>query len=642
MSNGLALLEKPVEKLHVIYEEICQSAENQNEISNKEKYQTDVDDTGDLEIDSSEDIERLISELPQSFPLALPKIKGEIGPLLEKCELGLVEHYVTMIKKQTKAATIKAVRMEIEDAREKRELEETDEVEKDEGLDPEVLELVEEIKIDPLLFKNRIDFISTLGVVGEKHAIGLNFLAMDSRLIPMGVAGSEALALKNSGIYGAGKSYPLFMCKELYSPSAYHLVTSGSSKSLYNIAGGLKHKALILTEALQLQADNSRGDNELAYSIRSLVSEGSLAYQYTGYNEDGKKVTIITKMEGPTSLLTTTIKGRLEPQLEDRLISVSPNTSNKQTQNILEKTARLANGTLEVIDENVIKAWREFHDSLESLDVVIPFAEGIVDYVKQNESLPVSTRRGFKRVLAGIKTVALTYQHQRKKDDQSRIIAEMSDYCVAYQLLDESFRESAGQRKRYPTKRFEIIEREGVITPGKLAEMAGISAAALSPWIKKSVEKGELVWVDKNNVEFVDEQSLQTAKHSGNAYIRITNACGLPTPFQLSGDPLWDDGGELFVKYDLKIDKEMNEETAESDFEFTDLDGEFEVEDLYDNAASGVNVFDRNPGFEINLLKDQGEEPSCENDDIGERLLSEFDRVLSPVPGLETIQVTTA
>jgi len=172
--------------------------------------------------------------------------------------------------------------------------------------------------------------------------------------------------------------------------------------------------------------------------------------------------------------------------------------------------------------------------------------------------------------------------------------------------------------------------------------MAGISAAALSPWIKKSVEKGDLVWVDKNNVEFVDEQSLQTAKHSGNAYIRITNACGLPTPFQLSGDPLWDDGGELFVKYDLKIDKEMNEETAESDFEFTDLDGEFEVEDLYDNAASGVNVFDRNPGFEINLLKDQGEEPSCENDDIGERLLSEFDRVLSPVPGLETIQVTTA
>ena len=77
-----------------------------------------------------------------------------------------------------------------------------------------------------------------------------------------------------------------------------------------NIEDGLKHKALILTEALALESNGKR-DNELAYSIRALVSEGTLKYQYTGFR--GKeRVTIVKKMEGPTSLLTTTIKGKLE------------------------------------------------------------------------------------------------------------------------------------------------------------------------------------------------------------------------------------------------------------------------------------------------------------------------------------------
>ena len=50
--------------------------------------------------------------------------------------------------------------------------------------------------------------------------------------------------------------------------------------------------------------------------LRSLVSEGQLTYQYTGF-EGKEKVTKMQKLEGPTSLLTTTIRGKLEEQLED-------------------------------------------------------------------------------------------------------------------------------------------------------------------------------------------------------------------------------------------------------------------------------------------------------------------------------------
>lgn len=579
-------------------------------------------------------IEEIIKKLPENFPLALPIIQTEVAPLIAKCEPALIEHFIPLLKKQTKASNVKVIKDVIENAKQKFQMKESGEIADDE-IDPEILEMVEQIKNDPLLFKKRMDVIAKLGVVGEQNVIALNFLVMDSRLLPMGIAGSEALALKNCGIYGAGKSYPLFMCKELYSSSAYHLITSGSSKSLYNIEGGLKNKVLILTEALSLQADNSRADNELAYAIRSLISEGSLVYQYTGYNEDGKKVTIITKLEGPTSLLTTTIHGRLEPQLEDRLISVSPDITTKQTQDILEKTANLANGHTDSVDDNSIKSWRIFHDALESIEVIIPFAQDIVDFVKRTDSLPVAARRGFKRILAGIKTIALVYQYQREQDDQGRVIAEMVDYFLASQLLDESFRKSLGQTKTYTNKRLKIIEREGLITSGNLAEMAGVSAAALSQWIKKRIEKGELIWTDKNGCEFEDEQCLQKAKHSGNAFLRIANPCGLPTPFQLTEEPRWREGGEFFMKYDLKIGSEADEESIEGELDFSDLD--FEVENIND-TRSGVKVFRQKKTFENNFLKDQDEQ----SEDIGETLVSEFEQILSPMSKMDSILVTTA
>jgi len=603
-------------------------------------YKHSASEEDQMADDPIKSIEGIIENLPANFPAALPLIQTELAPLLAKCEPALLEHFIPLIKKKTNASGIKAIKVEIDNASRKLDSDKSDENEEEEELDPEILEMVQQIKNDPLLFQHRLNVISALGVVGETHAIGLNFLVIDSRLVPMGIAGAEALAIKNSGIYGAGKSYPMLICLKIYPSSAYHLVTSGSSKSLYNIEGGLKHKALILTEALQLQADNGRADNELAYSIRSLVSEGSLTYQYTGFNKDGNKVTIITKMDGPTSLLTTTIHGRLEPQLEDRLISVSPNTTAKQTQNILDKTAKLANGNVDIVDEKSIKAWKEFHKSLNPMEVVIPFAQDLVDHVKQNKSLPVSARRGFKRILAAIKTIALVYQYQREQDDQGRVIAEMSDYCFVYQLLDESFRESLGQGKSYTNKRLKIIEQHGLITPGNLAKISGVSAPALSPWIKKRIEKGELKWVDNNGLEFEDEQCLQTAKHSGSAFLKIANPCGLPSPFQLTGDPRWKEGGELFIKYDLKIGSDTDEESTESDFDFSDLN--FEVENIHDEGFSGVRVFDEKSRIENIFRREQDEETNYDNGDIGEKLLCEFDQILSSNSGLESIRFTTA
>ena len=49
---------------------------------------------------------------------------------------------------------------------------------------------------------------------------------------------------------------------------------------------------------------------------------------------------------------------------------------------------------------------------------------------------------------------------------------------------------------------------------------------------------------------------MRIAKHSGKAFIRVAHPSGLPTPFDLTGDPRWDAGGELFERYDLGIEGE--------------------------------------------------------------------------------------
>jgi hypothetical protein len=81
--------------------------------------------------------------------------------------------------------------------------------------------------------------------------------------------------------------------------------------------------------------------------------------------------------------------------------------------------------------------------------VLIPFAKDIAEFINRRGTLPIASRRAFKRVLATIKTIALVHQKQCSRDDQGNVIAEYVDYVLAYQLIGDSFRESLGEGRRY-------------------------------------------------------------------------------------------------------------------------------------------------------------------------------------------------
>lgn len=184
----------------------------------------------------------------------------------------------------------------------------------------------------------------------------------------------------------------------------------------------------------------------------------------------------------------------------------------------------------------IIAAWKLFYQSLEPVEVVIPYAADIAAFINRNGSLPISARRAFKRVLSTIKTMTLIHQKQRERDAMGRVIAEYADYALAHQLVDESFREALGEGQRYTNDRIRMIEKEGLITPKSLSEKLGISGAAVTQWMKPMIEKGVLVWCHGHGNAFADIADLEKAKRTGGAFVRVAQVNCLPTPFELTGD----------------------------------------------------------------------------------------------------------
>jgi DNA primase len=504
-------------------------------------------------------ITSLIDSLTGDALQDLATLKDDIAPRIAATD-GLTEDLlITRVKGKT-GISKGVIRAEIQAARQNIEkITVMPENSIEEKLNDEIVARAEALKKDPFLFRHIIEAVGKLGVAGERKTIGTIIVVIASRLIPKGFNSSEALALKIWGPYGIGKSRTVFACLELCPQDSYYAITSGSPKSLYNMTGKLKHKVLVLTEAFAMD-ETSGGDSNFSFSVRSVVSEGNLIYQYTAYDENGKRVTIQNKVEGPMALLTTTTKENLEPQLEDRLLSIRPDTSAKQTSDILMISAQEAAGSENRMAGEEVKTWQYFQKTLEPLNVVIPFAKEIAKHISQNQALPTSARRAFNKVRSAIKALALFHQHQREHDEQGRVIAEIRDYSIIYQLLDDSFRENIGQGKEYTDPRVKVIEKHGPITLKDLSRMEKVSVPTLTEWVAQRTQKGLLVWCDERGNPFSDDASTNKAKHSGKAFIRLAYPCGLPTPYQLTGDPRWDEGGELYRMYDLGLSEQREHE----------------------------------------------------------------------------------
>jgi DNA primase len=313
-------------------------------------------------------------------------------------------------------------------------------------------------------------------------------------------------------------------------------------------------------------------------------------------------------MTGPTSLITTSIYGKLESQFENRLLTIHPDVSMNQTKKIITVTAQQSSGLKEIISEDVIEAWKVFHGMLQPYDVVIPFARNIAEFVTRSDGLPLSMRRSFKRVMSTIKTVTTIHQFQREKDEEGRLIAQMEDYFIAYQLVNDTFRESLGEDKRL-AERMGLIRKNQPISSTVLSALFGISGPAVSTWVKEQVEKGILVWCDEDGDLFPDEITLEKEKRKGKALLKIAHMPGLPTPYEITGDLDWDAGGRLYEEYSLGLEETLDHKVPlnevlnekintvedEKTHNSSGFDGEKEtpVKELEENPTMDVEKFNQ-------------------------------------------------
>jgi hypothetical protein len=216
-----------------------------------------------------------------------------------------------------------------------------------------------------------------------------------------------------------------------------------------------------------------------------------------------------------------------------------------------------------------------------------------------------------------IQTIACAYQHQRKKDDKGRVIAETSDYWMAYQVVQDAFRENMGGQDKKTEKYLSIIREKDRITPGNLAKIFRVSGAAISGWAWKSIQGGMIEWVDENGYHFVDDKALKKAKHQGTAHLRATETYqnetvrGLPTPYDLTGDSRWDEGGDLLQMFDLELEKRTALNTVFTGVYpvFTPVLNTVKEDEIVNiieysgDEPDGVNVFTQIPGDRENNLK---------------------------------------
>ncbi len=503
-------------------------------------------------------LEQRIDELPDSLIKAEPLVQ-KIAAVILKMKQPVQKHYTDIIAKKI-GSKPKIVEDIIAEANQKQ----SSLVIEDEMYDPIVLGHSKDFGRDPQLLKKRIDAINRAGVCAERLNIAIIFSTLDSRLLLdiNGLPGQSVLALKIAGHAGCGKSFTLMTTLQAYPAHGYYMFTSASDNALFYLEGGIKHRCLIAAEAFQF-AGTKASDNDFVYALRSLISEGRISRFVTAKNENGDNASDNKVLEGPASFITTTIESGLEHQLEDRLITIHPDESVEQTKRIISASAEKVSGQkhgLNVTTE--LSGWRAFHSSLKPVGVVIPYATDIANYFNGDTEPAVNTRRAFNKLLNIIKAVCCAYQHQRERDEHGNIVATIPDYFMSLQIIKDAFAENIGCLPKDAQIRIDFIENMKIVKADNIVSHFKITRKAAYNWLDKYVENGYLIHVDEKGKAIVDPVGIKGEKYLNRlcytlskSIVKSPDQAGLPTAFELTKDPAWNEGGELYKLYDLELDR---------------------------------------------------------------------------------------
>jgi hypothetical protein len=275
--------------------------------------------------------------------------------------------------------------------------------------------------------------VKTLGYGGDPAPVIICYLAITSRLLAMR-PGAMPVHLLLLGQASCGKSFSLQTALELFPETAHHTIPAGSPRVLIYDDADLCHRAVIFGEADSLPAGE---DNPAASAIRNLLQDHYLHYDVTVRDpETGQYIIKKVRKPGPTVLITTSTR-RLGSQLDTRLFSLEPNDSPRQIRTALDAQAN--NELLGVGDlDTALIAFQEYLQALAPWKVSIPFVKELAAGIGEQASAP-RILRDFARLNSLIKSVAILRHPHRKRDSKGRIIAEIDDYQIVYDLVGQMY-----------------------------------------------------------------------------------------------------------------------------------------------------------------------------------------------------------
>lgn len=332
------------------------------------------------------------------------------------------------------------------------------------------------------------------GLVGENRNAKLVYLAVASRLL------DKQVSIVIKGLSSSGKSYVIQCVLWLFPAEAVFTMTAMSERALIYLDEELAHRTVVLYEATALREGREKAeDNQTAYIVRSLLSEGRIEYPTVVRQEDGSLKTEKLVKEGPTNLVTSTTSISLHPENETRMLSLPSNDSQAQTRAVMLGAASDAPPVAddEAAEWIAYQRWLACPDCA-SRRVVIPFARCIA---AQIPPVAVRLRRDWNTIRSLIETHAMMHQLNRKKDDAGRVIAVIDDYQAIRSLVADVVAEGIGSS--VPASVTQTVEAVGKlgsqdgdgdgVTVTALAAELGIERSAAQRRLTTAHGRGYLV-----------------------------------------------------------------------------------------------------------------------------------------------------
>jgi DNA primase len=253
----------------------------------------------------------------------------------------------------------------------------------------------------PELLSRVVADLGSLGVVGEETTLSCCYLAAISRLCerPFGAVVASASSSGKSSVLEA-------VCSLVPEEDLVNLSAITAQALYYLAAGALCHKVLVLAE--------EHGASRAGYALKLLLSEGRLSIAATGKERaSGRLSTRSYEVAGPVSVLMTATDAELDPELENRLVTLSTDESAATTAAI--QAAQMSAMTLDALvarrrREQLVRLHRNAQRLLQSFPIVLPPGVAL--------GLPSSAlrhRRDHQKALSMIAAITILHQHQREQ-----------------------------------------------------------------------------------------------------------------------------------------------------------------------------------------------------------------------------------